>query len=165
MSDELSFEEQLRRERMRLFARGVVSYEWIERKSDKAQLMMIPQNGQIFVAKFNHKDDNIQLHTVYDGSNGAAIDPHWAPDGSQIAFIIERDLYVINVSIPNENNTSIHDNDNNNKLRRLTYAGSEVGVSCGVADFIAQEEMDRYNHLTHSLTISSTLSFGIEIFY
>eukprot|EP01041_Mallomonas_annulata_P003320 gene3319-6572_t len=136
-SGELSLEEQLRRERMRLFALGVTSYEWIERKSDKKQLMLIPLNGQILISEFSEETER-SLVTVYDGSSGSAIDPHWSPDGTKIAFVILRDVYVIEVDL----NYSICSKSNIPK--RITFAGSTEGISCGLADYVAQEEMDRY---------------------
>eukprot|EP01034_Spumella_vulgaris_P021385 gene21385-27415_t len=61
---------------------------------------------------------------------GEAVDPHISPDGKLIAFVINDDLYVqaVSASIP----------------VRLTVNGANKGVTCGLADFIAQEEMHRF---------------------
>ena len=45
-TSKLSHEEALRRERMRLFADGVVSYEWCG-SSTSTQKVMIPFNGKV----------------------------------------------------------------------------------------------------------------------
>lgn len=135
-SNELSLEEQLRRERMRLFARGVTSYEWVECAQDSRQLMMIPLNGQIFISEFGLSVTTLRI--VYNGDQGAAIDPHWSPDGKKIAFVINRDLFVIDVAYEDDIEKSVV------VPKRLTFAGEvNAGISCGLADYIAQEEMDR----------------------
>jgi len=78
------------------------------------------------------------LRAVYNGDQGAAIDPHSSPDGKKIVFVINRDLFVINVA---------HEDDIEKSVavpKRLIFAGGvNAGISCGLADYIAQEEMDR----------------------
>ena len=122
----ISLQEQLRRERMRLFTTGVTSYEWM------GDVMMIPLGGEVLLYDPSRKDE--PLRAVYDGAAGASVDPHLSPDSSRVAFVINDDLYVHSTT---EDNTS-------NSLVRLTTNGARPGMTCGLADFIAQEEMDRY---------------------
>ena len=42
---------------------------------------------------------------------------------------------------------------------QLTVTGGKSGVSCGLADFIAQEEMDRYYATIMYIIISSSDSY------
>lgn len=88
---ELSHEEKLRRERMRLFTQGITSYSWGKRSPNESARLLIPMNGQIIVfdPKYN------EVVTVYDGKLGAGIDPSWSPNGKSVAFVIGRDLYYI----------------------------------------------------------------------
>jgi hypothetical protein len=88
---QLSYEEELRRERMRLFLNGITSYSWGKRKDGKESRLMIPINGQILVC-----ESNGMIHVLYNGDIGA-IDPVWSPDGTKIAFVLNRDLYYIDV--------------------------------------------------------------------
>lgn len=147
-SGELSLEEQLRRERMRLFASGVVSYEWIHETTYPAgrasKKLLIPLNGQILVFILN-PNQRAEAHMVYDGSLGAAIDPHVSPDGEKIAFALNNNLYYQYLHFQNTG-----DDAEGSKLLRvskpiqLTTDGSKEGFSCGLADYLAQEEMSRF---------------------
>ena len=59
---------------------------------------------------------------------GAEIDPQFSPGGESVAFVREGDLYVVDVGTGTET--------------RLTKRPSD-NVTNGLAEFIAQEEMDR----------------------
>ncbi len=130
--DKLSLEEQLRRERMRLFTEGISSYEWAQEfVNDSHQLMLIPLGAKLFLY-----DDSVTVveercKLIYDGSVGSAIDPHLSPDGKHVAFVINNDLYIQSLSVKDS------------KPVRLTCDGEFAGKSSGVADYIAQEEMNR----------------------
>lgn len=129
-ANSLSLEEQLRRERMRLFTAGISSYEWALRNEDQ-QLILIPVGDKLFL--FDEASPEADS-MVYDSSIGTAIDPHISPDGNWVAYVINNDLYCQRV-FPKSSEL---------KPIRLTFDGSKEGISCGVADFLAQEEMDRY---------------------
>jgi len=134
----LSLAEQLRRERMRLFTSGISSYEW-SRSS-----VTIPMNGDIYHFTLESIEGEKVIGTmnkVYDSTtnnNEASIDPHPSPDGTHVAFVLDRDLYIAS--------TKPTSSEVNGKcvLHRITTNGINPGISCGLADFVAQEEMDRY---------------------
>lgn len=117
----VSLEEQLRRERQRISAVGVVSYEW----SSDSQQVMIPSEGDILLFK-----DGEERLLYSEATAGPALDPHLSPDGRKCAFVLQSDLCVIYLDNPDE-------------IIRVAPAGEE-GIVHGVADFLAQEEMDRY---------------------
>ena len=125
-SMDVSPEEQARRERMRMFTGGMMSYQWVGGTNGIDQKMIVPFGGRVLKAK---KDGNFKV--VYDAEKGTCTDPTMSPDGKRIAFVVEQDLYVMN-------------EDDSSSLTRLTKHGAETGVSCGLADYLAQEEMDRY---------------------
>ncbi len=90
---ELTLEEQLRCERMRKFSCGVDSFSWSSRNQpEMEEMIMIPTNGQLLLCC-----PGISLHCVYDGHLGVPIDPKWSPDGQQIAFVVNADIYVIDI--------------------------------------------------------------------
>jgi hypothetical protein len=91
-SGELTLEEQLRLERMRKFSHGVSSYAWARRQTDQLDMIMIPTNGQLLISC-----PGISSHYVYDGRLGVPIDPKWSPDGQQVAFVVNRDIYLIDI--------------------------------------------------------------------
>eukprot|EP01038_Epipyxis_sp_PR26KG_P010979 gene10979-14747_t len=145
----LSLEEQLRRERMRLFTNGISSYEWNPTESVEAHMILIPMNGKIYVCDTTKKsasDENkYQLSVAYNGDIGQAIDPHLSPNGSKVAFVANDDLYVTAASIiATSENKATEASSESIDIIRLTTNGSQAGITCGLADFVAQEEMDRY---------------------
>jgi dipeptidyl-peptidase 4 len=136
-STELSLQEQLRRERMRLFTAGVVAYEWDSSSRGDGGRLIIPMSGQILLYDATIADEASRLSILYDGSAGEAVDPQLAPDGLSIAFVINDDLYVQDIPASLISSTGP-------VLTRLTTNGAKAGITCGLADYIAQEEMDRY---------------------
>jgi dipeptidyl-peptidase-4 len=126
----LSPEEALRRERMRLFADGIVSYEW-NGTSTADQKVTVPFNGQVI--QFDPELARTgEFRVVYDAAAGSCIDPHMAPDNSAVAFVMKDNLWVQRAGA-----------DASGPLR-LTENGLKAGIQCGGADYIAQEEMSRY---------------------
>lgn len=130
-NQELSLQEQLRRERMRLFTQGLSTYEWTEHASP--QRIMIPLNGNVFTYDDSANNEADKYTLVYDSqTHGEAVDPHISPDGTMVAFVIKDDLYVHGIGAE----ASV-------APVRLTVNGIKTGVTCGLADFVAQEEMNR----------------------
>jgi dipeptidyl-peptidase-4 len=141
----LSLEEQLRRERMRLFVGGIASFEWAHHMLSESGVtghtrLLVPCGDKLHIFQQSNTGDATTktFVEVYNGVLGAAIDPHLAPDGSAVAFVLRNDIYLL--KLPAEDIESI----GTSTPTRLTFEGELEGHSCGVADFIAQEEMDRY---------------------
>ena len=78
--------------------------------------------------------NSAKSHSGVIGRDYSAIDPHLSPSGALVAFVIAGDIYVVDAAANTPNET----------VRRITYDGGKNGVFNGLADFIAQEEMDRY---------------------
>src|SRR6185436_9801387 len=62
----------------------------------------------------------------------AAVDPKLSPDGKRVAYVRDRDLYVLDIGTQTET--------------RLV-ASKDPQVTFGLADFIAQEELHRFSGL------------------
>lgn len=149
-SEKLSLEEQLRRERMRLFTSGIASYEIANGSiSTTVKKIIIPMNGMIYLCIVNSDKNATEVNTmspptgmylIYDGLLGRAVDPHLSPDGTCVAFVVNNDLYIQYVYFRYVPTTGLK---TFNPIR-LTHTNNEPGVSCGLADYLAQEEMDRY---------------------
>lgn len=116
---ELSREEELRRERARLRELGVTDYQWA--KEALEPVLVVPGGGRLYVSV-----GGAPLREL-DGTKGA-LDPRLSRDGSQLAFVRDGDLFVMPVS--------------GGEPRRLT-SGAEDAVTNGLAEFVAQEELDR----------------------
>jgi dipeptidyl-peptidase-4 len=109
----ISKDEVLRRERQRLRETGITDYIWAE----KANVMLLPLRGD--------------LYQVKDGATaklagGGVIDPQITADGRHVFFVRENEVWCVDES----------------GERKLT-SGSAPGVTNGLAEFVAQEELDR----------------------
>jgi Tol biopolymer transport system component len=98
LSAQLSPEEALRRERMRMFVKGIASYKWVYRKApgcesgDVHQCVVFPAGDQLL----EYDVCTGTTHVVYDGHlGGSMIDPKVSPDGELVAFVCKNDVYVI----------------------------------------------------------------------
>ncbi|MDW8245742.1 MAG: alpha/beta fold hydrolase [Sandaracinaceae bacterium] len=120
-NEEISPEEQARRERMRLSQKGIVHYD-ISQDGEKVLVLL---SGRLFVARW--KESPIAFRELGEGKE-AAIDPRFSPDGRWVAFVRDRDLWVVEVE--------------SGKEKRLTQSTSPA-LSHGLAEFVAQEEMGR----------------------
>ncbi len=118
--EELSPEERARRERLRLSARGITTYEL----SNDAERILVPLSGRLFVVE-RASGRATELRT----GEGYANDAHFSPDGTKVAFVRDRNLFVVDVESGRE--------------QRLTASASSH-VSNGLPEFVAQEEMQRY---------------------
>lgn len=117
----ISREEALQRERLRQLTLGVTQYAWAR----GANRLLIPLRGGIFV------QDGVDgpPRPVVPPGPAPALDPRFSPDGSAIAFVREGDLWVVSVD--------------RECARPITRGAREAGVTRGLAEFIAQEEMHR----------------------
>lgn len=117
--DSLSREEELRRERARLRELGVTSFAFASKAPQP--VLLVPRGGKLLAAVGDSPLAEIP------GCDGA-IDPHLSDDGSQVAFVRGGELWVAPVP--------------DGPARQLT-TGAVEGLTHGLAEFIAQEELDR----------------------
>lgn len=125
----LSAEEKLMRERQRIMATGVTTYEWAQ----DVPIMLVPLLGDLWII------DGDEATKV----GGGALDPRISPDGTRVAFVRDGDVWCLDIATREE--------------RRLTVA-REPGVTNGLAEYVAQEEMDRYRGFWWS-DDSATIAF------
>jgi dipeptidyl-peptidase-4 len=118
--ERLTAEERARRERMRLAAKGIATYEL----SKDGGRILIRLSGRLFV--FERAGGKIE---EFASEAGPAVDAVLSPDGKRIACVRGNELYVVDVASGTE--------------RRLTE-GAGRGVTHGLAEFVAQEEMGRH---------------------
>jgi len=119
---ELSAAEQARRERARIAdLRGIVDYRW----SQDGQFLLFPIGGNLFLLDMGTDARQVRQLT---NSEAFDTDPQIAPDGRHVAFVRDRDLWLVEVE--------------SRQARALTESASDT-VANGVAEFIAQEEMGR----------------------
>ena len=141
--EHLSPEEKARRERMRVSARGIASYQ----VSKDGTRILVPLSGRLFVI-----ERATGVVTELEGEAGYPIDPRMSPDGRFVSCVRDGDVYLSEIASRSE--------------RRLT-TGATTTVSHGTAEFVAQEEMDRREGYWWSpdstrLVVQATDTMGME---
>jgi dipeptidyl-peptidase-4 len=120
--EQLSAEEEARRERQRTASlRGIVEYSF---SSDGGKLL-VPLNGDLFVYDLAARSNPVRRLTATDAYE---TDARFSPRGRYVSFIRDQNLYVIDLATGDE--------------RAITTDG-DGPIQNGVAEFVAQEEMDR----------------------
>ncbi|MFQ5382299.1 MAG: DPP IV N-terminal domain-containing protein, partial [Dehalococcoidia bacterium] len=115
----LSLEEALRRERLRMRALGVTDYHFARRAEPPVLAVPSPEGVRVGVGPGELK--------LLAGTKGAQF-ARLSPDGKSLAFVREGELHVASPI------TGV--------VTRLTE-GAEQGLTHGLAEFIAQEELER----------------------
>ena len=130
---EFSHEEQMRRERARLMATGVTSYQL---NNDK-RVGLIPHGGGLWL--WDPSVGSTQLLVDSSAVDGATIlDAKLSSDGSTVAFVANKEVYVMSVA------SSVENDDKKNKPIQVTRGARDVqGRTNGVADYLAMEELER----------------------
>lgn len=119
--ENISLEEQLRRERLRQRELGVTQYAWAE----QGQQMLVALPGGLFVLD----GPEAALRKVVEGGGAPALDPQLSPDGHWIGYVQDDELFVVSVE--------------GGEPKQLTSGAHGTGKTHGLAEYIAQEEMGR----------------------
>ncbi|QNR97174.1 S9 family peptidase [Stenotrophomonas sp. 169] len=123
-TETLSDEEKARRERQRIAAMtGIVDYQW----SPDARSLLFPLGGKLYLYDLQ-KQGSAAVRQLTHGE-GFATDAKLSPLGGFVSFIRARNLWVIDLA--------------SGAQRQLTTDGSAT-IGNGVAEFVADEEMDRH---------------------
>ncbi|KAL9372131.1 hypothetical protein Peur_034375 [Populus x canadensis] len=129
----ISPEEKLRRERLRQRGLGVTCYEWVKTGSKK-KAIMVPLPAGLYLQELHSSKPELKLPS---SALSPVIDPHVSPDGTMLAYIRDSELHVLNLLY--------------NESKQLTHGAQGYTVTHGLAEYIAQEEMDRKNGYWWSL--------------
>ncbi|MFC3654659.1 S9 family peptidase [Xanthomonas hyacinthi] len=123
-TETLSDEEKARRERQRISAyAGIVDYQW----APDAQALLFPLGGELYLYDLR-KSGSAAVRKLTHGE-GFATDPKISPKGGYVSFVRARNLWVIDLA--------------SGQQYQLTRDGSDT-IGNGVAEFVADEEMDRH---------------------
>jgi dipeptidyl-peptidase 4 len=118
----LSQEERARRERLRIADRG---FTWFALSPD-GKSALLPASGALYL--LDRASGAVRALTAPGSS---ALDPRFSPDGEKLAFVQEGDVHLLNLKTPGT-------------PRRLS-PGAREDVRFGLAEFVAQEEMGRFD--------------------
>ncbi len=116
---QLSDEEKARRERRREYGQGILEYQW----APKGDALLFPAAGDLFY--LNLADNRVQPLVQTETFE---TDAQISPQGRYVGFIREQNLYFVEIA-----------------TGKLTAVSSDGGgaIKNGMAEFVAQEEMDR----------------------
>jgi dipeptidyl-peptidase-4 len=143
--ENLSPEEKARRERMRVASGGFTDFQLDE----AGKQVLLGLSNRLFV----YDRDADRVHELKTG--GAAIDPKFRPDGKAVAYVLDHDVYVYDLA--------------SDKETRLTTGGTETKTH-GLAEFVAQEEMNRFSGYWWSpdgkhIAYEEADADGVEVWY
>eukprot|EP00537_Pseudo-nitzschia_pungens_P007113 CAMPEP_0172360720 /NCGR_PEP_ID=MMETSP1060-20121228/4694_1 /TAXON_ID=37318 /ORGANISM="Pseudo-nitzschia pungens, Strain cf. cingulata" /LENGTH=1169 /DNA_ID=CAMNT_0013082787 /DNA_START=490 /DNA_END=3999 /DNA_ORIENTATION=- len=146
-SDSLSLEERLRRERQRMHSSGgLTQFTWTYNNRNTLRIL-VPIRGSLYIQ--DGIESSSHLKVIYDKHSmeqmlrkkskhmsqsipTSAIDPQLSPDGQLFAFCVMGEIFVAPC---HECHTPT----------QVTFgADLKNSITHGLADFVAQEEMDRY---------------------
>ncbi|WP_193588544.1 S9 family peptidase [Xanthomonas vasicola] len=120
----LSDVEKARRERQRIAAlTGIVDYQW----APDAHALLFPLGGELYLYDLR-KTGAAAVRRLTHGE-GFATDAKLSPKGGFVSFVRERNVWVIELASGN--------------ALQLTHDGGET-IGNGVAEFVADEEIDRH---------------------
>lgn len=128
----ISTEEKLRRERLRERGLGVTRYEWMKTSSKKT--IMVPLPAGIYFQDLCCSTPELKLPST---PSSPIIDPRLSPDGTMLAYVRDYELHVLNLL--------------SNETKQLSFGAEGNALTNGLAEYIAQEEMDRKNGYWWSL--------------
>ena len=120
----LSDEEKARRERQRIAAMtGIVDYQW----SPDARTLLFPLGGELYLYDLGKQGRDAVRQLTH--GEGFSTDAKLSPQGGFVSFVRARNLWVIDLA--------------SGRQLQLTRDGSAT-IGNGVAEFVADEEMDRH---------------------
>lgn len=114
----LTPEEILRRERQRIQEKGITLY----RLAAKADVAVFDWRGDVYLVRPGQEPLRLTE------TEASEIDPQLSPDGTRLAYARDGELRVLDIATRRE---------------VLLTEGARDGVFHGIAEYIAQEEMDR----------------------
>jgi len=120
--EKLSPEEEARRERQRTASlRGIVDYEF----SADGRRVLVPMGGELYLYDLSVRAASARRLTNNDAYE---TDARFSPRGNFVSFVREQNLWIVDLA--------------NGQERPLTRDGGGL-IANGVAEFVAQEEMNR----------------------
>jgi dipeptidyl-peptidase-4 len=140
----MSEAEKAMRERMRISASGIISYSW----SSDSKAILVPLDGDIF-----RVDPLTKVFDRLTETKGDEIDARLSADGKSLAYVRDGALYTLDLATKSE--------------VRISPEATDI-KHYGAAEFIAQEELARFNGFWISpqsdrIAYQSTDESGVEI--
>ncbi len=119
--ENVSLAEALRRERQRQLNTGVAQYEWAR----KGNRVLVPFPDGLYV----QDGRGAPLRKILEVTDKPALDARFSPDGKWVSYVQDDELYIVATE--------------GGEPRQLTHAARGTGKTNGLAEYVAQEEMER----------------------
>ncbi len=116
----MSEAEKSRRERQRISAQGIVEYKWDE----QGRSILVPAGGDLYLADAASGQVQRLTRTLGDET-----DARFSPHGRYVSYVRDKTLYVMDLA---------------GRREQAVTPTAHDAVSYGVAEFVAQEEMERF---------------------
>jgi dipeptidyl-peptidase-4 len=144
--EHLSAEEKARRERMRVSVGGFTSFQL----SEDGALILVSLSGQLYVVE---RAGGRVRHL--ETGPGTVLDPRFSPDGKSVAYVRDQDIYVLDLATQKET--------------AVATGGTEERTH-GLAEFVAQEEMNRFSGYwwspdSRSIAYEQADATGVVVWY
>ncbi len=144
--EKLSPEEKARRERQRIGVGGFADYQLDQ---DGTQIL-VSLSGRLYVVGLA-KGGVRELKTT----KGTIVDPKFSPDGKMVSYVKDHDVFVYGLA--------------DDKERAVTKGGTAAKTH-GLAEFVAEEEMDRHTGYWWSpdskfIVYEEADASGVEVWY
>ena len=144
--EHLTPEEKARRERQRVSVGGFTDLQL----SEDGKLILLGLSGKLYVVE-RGSDKATELET----GEGTILDARFAPTGNRVTYVKDYDVYAFDLATKTE--------------ERLTKGGTSE-VTHGLAEFVAQEEMDRFTGYwfspdAKSVAFEEADAKGVEIWH
>jgi dipeptidyl-peptidase 4 len=119
--ENISLAEALRRERQRQMSTGVTAYEW----AHAGKRVLVPFPDGLYV----QDGLNAPLRKILEAGDQPVLDARFSPDGRWVSYVQDGEVSIV----PAKGGEPL----------RLTHGARGTGKTHGLAEFVAQEEMDR----------------------
>jgi dipeptidyl-peptidase-4 len=138
----LTEQEKMALERRRISKKGITSYWWC---GEDSQELIFPLSGDLFHASLQEGAAPVVVRLTND--DAPELNPVCSKDGAFIAFTKVGNVFVLDKK--------------KNKTRQMTK-GASATRTFGLAEFIAEEEMDRHIGLWWSPDASKLIVFEVD---
>lgn len=141
-TQKLTEQEKMALERKRITKRGLTSYAWCGRES---KALVFPFSGDLYLARLGDGAPEVKRLTRDD--DVPELTPSCSPDGKRIAFVKGQDVQSLDLAT--------------GTLTQVTRGGGGTR-SFGLAEFVAEEEMDRHEGFWWSPDGQRLLVFEVD---
>jgi dipeptidyl-peptidase-4 len=144
--EHLSAEEKARRERQRVSVGGFTTYQL----SKDGGRILVSLSGRLYVV-----DRKTSAPVELTTGKGTLVDPKFSPDGQKVSYVLDQDVYSFDLGTRKET--------------RVTHGGTAKKTN-GLAEFVAQEEMNRFTGYwwspdAKSIAYEEANAEGVETWY